>query len=283
MNTAYDKDAYKAQKKAETEKMFATLRDKLLDPTAVLEFVEKKLFTLKGLNIPCMRWSMGNQFQVLMSDTFDARGFDQWHQVGRHVRRGAHALHILVPVFAPKGANEDAEEKPSFVRYFKSVPVFRAEDTEGVPLPYADQLAELRSHTPDALPLIDVAKTLGIEVEYSFSTGMYYGSYSPCTGITLCTDSEQTFLHELAHAIDDKLGNLTHGVRQDQMNEIVAEYTACVLAQMYGKSANLGYTQKYIASYTGSSQAATLLAKALERCLAIIEYIQSVHKEVKTI
>src|SRR3989337_2329397 len=46
---------------------------------------------------PMAEWSLGNQLLALVHGTNDARGFKQWHEVDRQVKKGARALYILGP------------------------------------------------------------------------------------------------------------------------------------------------------------------------------------------
>ena len=55
------------------------------------------LVVFKGSGKPSDRWSFFNRLIMLMN-TEDARGFRQWKQVGRHVKKGAKAFYILAPV-----------------------------------------------------------------------------------------------------------------------------------------------------------------------------------------
>jgi hypothetical protein len=46
---------------------------------------------------PCRAWSWRNQLIVALRGHSDARGFRQWQQVGRHVKKGEKAFNILSP------------------------------------------------------------------------------------------------------------------------------------------------------------------------------------------
>ena len=95
-------------------------------------------------NIPASRWSLLNRTLMFFAGTIDARGFRQWEEVGRHVKKGSKAFTILAPRFIKKDTEEDKEAKSILVG-FLAVPVFRVEDTEGKPLDYQKiELPELR-------------------------------------------------------------------------------------------------------------------------------------------
>ena len=93
-------------------------------------------------NIPASRWSLLNRTLMFISGTGDARGFKQWKEVGRHVKKGVKSFTILAPRFIKKQAED--EEETEVLAGFLAVPVFRVEDTEGEPLDYQNiELPEL--------------------------------------------------------------------------------------------------------------------------------------------
>lgn len=64
---------------------------------------------------PMAAWSLGNQILCLLNGTADARGFRQWKEVGRHVRKGAKATYIPTkwlgrtsPIVCPQSARGPA-------------------------------------------------------------------------------------------------------------------------------------------------------------------------------
>jgi hypothetical protein len=48
-------------------------------------------------NIPASRWSLLDRTLMFISGTNDARGFNQWKMVGRHVKKGSKSITILAP------------------------------------------------------------------------------------------------------------------------------------------------------------------------------------------
>ena len=98
-------------------------------------------------NIPASKWSLCNKTLMFFSGTQDARGFNQWHGAGRHVKKGAKAFHILAPKFVKKD-NGDGERE-ALLTGFLIVPVFRYEDTEGEALDYKKvELPDLPASRP---------------------------------------------------------------------------------------------------------------------------------------
>jgi len=172
--------------------------------------------------IPSEKWSYNNRIIQFISGTVDARGFNQWKSVNRHVKKGSRAIYILVPCFK-KVVDEVTDEENQTLMSFKAMPVFPVESTEGEPLDY--QSIEL----PD-LPLIERANDWGISVKAVPGNYTYFGYFSPgAKEIALATKSEKTFFHELAHAGDFILnGKLKPG--QDPFQEITAELSAQALS-----------------------------------------------------
>ena len=196
-------------------------------------------------DIPSSAWSFTNRTIMFLSGTGDARGFRQWKEANRWVRKGAKAIYILVPCIKKK-VNEESGEEKEFLRYFKPSPVFMYEDTEGDPLDY--EQIEL----PD-LPLIERAEEWGISVKAVPGNYIYRGYYSPQRQeIALATPAEKVFFHELAHAGHEKVkGCLKKG--QDPFQEIVAELSAQALCRLVGKQAidTTGNSYRYIEQYAG--------------------------------
>lgn len=271
------KKEYAETKNAEARAKLDGLVERLSDPQFVATAMQERRFSVRP-DAPSRSWSMLNQMFMLAEDTFDARGFRQWQKVGRSVKKGAHAFQILAPMV--KKVTEYDEEKGCDVTRtriggFKLVNVFRYEDTEGEPIEgYGSQL------DVDELPLIDVARSLGVDVSYAPTTLPALGLYNPAANtIKLCSDGEQTFFHELSHAIDRHLGNLARADSRhpeiEAHNEIVAELSACFLASLYGKQVDLGGTKTYVAMYAEQKKEhpAQALAAALDRVDAIYQYV----------
>ena len=226
--------------------------------------------TFPSFDVPSNSWSLSNRIIMALNGTSDSRGFNQWKDVNRHVKKGAKAFHILAPWLANKRAKEDDDEKPVHIskvlRGFLAVPVFRAEDTDGEPLNY--QELEL----PD-LPLLDLAESWGVKVSpVAFQDG-WYGCYRPdIREIRLATPEEKTFFHELAHASHHQIiGKMKPG--QDWRQEIVAELSAQALCYIVGMEPgkSIGNSYNYICHY---SERAGM--EPVNACLAVLSDIEKV-------
>jgi len=225
---------------------------------------------LEGL-APSANWSLGNQLILLRNGTSDARGYRQWQEVGRHVVKGSRALYILAPNTRKVTDRDKAtgeESARTIVTGFRGLPVFAYEDTEGAPI-------EREQYDPPALPpLHEVARALGVDVQYAPNVGgNYAGFYDPNhERIMLVTHDEKTFWHELAHAahrrvLQSRGADLKGG--QVASQEIVAETVAATLCVLYGRE---GYVYEGAAYVKGYATAADVTpARAAIRCLADIQ------------
>ena len=109
----------------------------------------------------------------------DARGFRQWQEVGRHVKKGEHGFPILCPVTV-KQTETDRETGETVERMalvgFRAQTVFGHIQTEGEPLPGDEHVTRFI----EALPLLDVAKAWGLTVAaYSGKESKPLGWYRP--------------------------------------------------------------------------------------------------------
>jgi antirestriction protein ArdC len=197
-------------------------------------------------NIPASQWSLLNRTLMFISGTSDARGFRQWNEVGRYVKKGSHSFTILAPRFIK--TQSDEEETEPILAGFLAVPVFKVEDTEGEPLDYQNiELPEL--------PLMEVAKDWNISVKAVPGNYQYSGYFcQDRKEIDLASKEETVFFHELAHAAHQKLlGKLKKG--QDWRQEIVAELAAATLCQIVGRtSKHLGTSYRYVEEYAKNAK-----------------------------
>lgn len=240
------------------------------------------------VDIPSAKWSLLNRLLMVLSVTWDARGYNQWKQVGRHVKKGARAIRILAPrIIKAKakqlpdqteaseqdpGATPDISERKRLAG-FLFIPVFRYEDTEGEPLTY--ESLELPN-----LPLLEVARAWGLQVNaIPGNIGMaggFYGCFSPARGeISLASPEEKVFFHELAHAAHDRAGLLKERARWQR--EMVAELVAAVLCRVCGRQLdeNLGESFGYL-----ESQAEKAGLPVSQACLSVLSDVETTLKLV---
>ncbi len=231
--------------------------------------------------IPSAKWSLLNRMIMLLSGTRDARGFKQWLQADRYVKRGTKAFYILVP-YLKKVEDEETGEETQILKGFMAKPVFRYEDTDGEPLEY--EPVDL-----PGLPLIEKAEEWGISVKAIQGNYGYYGYYSSSNKlIGLASEEECVFFHELAHYAHEKVkGTLKSG--QDPVQEIVAELSAQVLCRIVGKQPQdtLGNSYRYIERYAEKLKISPYMAclRVLSDTEKVLNLIlkEGVHYDPKTI
>lgn len=201
---------------------------------------------------PCRSWSWSNQLLVALLGYSDARGYRQWEEVGRHVKKGEKAFPILAPCIkkvVEKSPATGQDEERSILYGFTSVPVFGFEQTDGADLPTGDERVDgwLRS-----LPLREVAESWGLAVAtFNGERARCLGYYKPGQAIALGVENLSTWAHELCHAADDRNGTITRAHGQQVDNEIVAELGGAVLLEILGfdTEADRGGCWQYVESY----------------------------------
>lgn len=237
------------------------------------------IFVNRTDDIPCRSWSWTNQFITALAGTSDARGFDQWKKAGRSVKKGSRSFCILGPCLAKRKGEDPVtgETKEYSVLYgFKSIPVFRQEDTEIVDekkWSLAGGVDQQEENRLSALPLRNVAEQWGLSVSsFNGEGARYLGYYRHGQAIALGVENLSTWTHELVHAADDRNRTINRVSGQDPENEIVAEFGGAVLLELLGESvqADLGGAWDYIKGYAKHDK-----GKALRKCMELINRICS--------
>ena len=211
--------------------------DKLLDMFKTGKLPEKVALSIihrhPGDVIPSDSWSIGNRILQMLQGTSDARGYKQWQEAGRQVKKGSKAIHILAPMtykVKDKDKLTGEEVENVVVKGYRPIPVFRYEDTDGDPLPCYDY--DISKNHPT---FFDAAEKLGISIRYAPLRSNYLGKYSIRTNsIELCSEDAVVYYHELAHAVHATFVDLR--VFDDAKAEVIAEFSALVLANIAGIS-----------------------------------------------
>ena len=85
-------------------------------------------------DIPSDKWTFANRLLMAAQGTNDARGYKQWQQVNRQVKRGSLAIHVFAPLTRKVTETDETtgeEMSRIILTGFRPIPVFRVEDTEG--------------------------------------------------------------------------------------------------------------------------------------------------------
>lgn len=208
-----------------------------------------QLFIHRKVDVPSRYWTWTNRLIAIRRGHVYAAGFRQWQEVGRHVKKGEHAFHILAPrIGKAKEDDEDrgVKEGDLITLGFLAVPVFGYLQTEGEPLSGVEDTPEF----VDGLPLVEVARAWGLSVSlYSFEDAPdRLGYFTPGQGIALGTENLSTWAHELVHAADHRLGNR---VARSLDAEVVAEFGGAILLECLGYTAesDRGGAYRYLERY----------------------------------
>ena len=244
-----------------------------------------KAFISNG-NKPSAKWSFRNKVIMLVNETMDARGFNQWKQAGRYVKKGTHAFYILAPrMIKVEETNKETgqTELIPVLGGFLGIPVFKYEDTDGQPLPDIE---------PKQLPeLFDIAQKIGIKVEYrEYDGSSRFGYFSPTSkDIVLYTHDSSTFYHELTHAVQchiEKTMPTNPDSSEYKLNEVIAELSAAVIANLYGAKVDAqaySYIKYYAAMLeqtgTNNDKVYKSILKVLGKVETILNFIFTVKEQ----
>ena len=223
------------------------------------------------VDIPASRWSISNQIIMWASGTTDARGYRQWQQVNRYVKKGSSPLYILAPLLKKKtelNSVTGKEEEHSILVGFKSVPVFKYEDTDG------EELPDRECYQPKELPPFwDVAEKLGIKTSFAPLYRNALGTFRPgSNSIQLYATDAQVYFHELSHAIHNSFKPL-YKLDRD-VCEIVAEFSSLVLCELQGIHGYEFQGFQYLADYARTTT---------DKPEAVIRKINSILNDVEKI
>jgi antirestriction protein ArdC len=272
--TAAEREAKQQAKRDQAESALAQILE-LFESGDLPERIAQTVIARAEGEAPMASWSLPNQLLVLLAGSADARGYRQWREVGRHVRKGARCVRILAPkqrTITDRDETTGEEHKRSVCTGFTAVPVFRFEDTEGLPL---QRCSDYRPATFP--PLFDVAARLGIRVDYAPFVDRFRGYYSPGDDrIMLCSHDARTWFHELAHAAHARVYRARGEAMptgQHSTTECVAETVAAVLCRLYDvETGTLAHSAEYLTAYSkrGPAVAAMRVLKDVQAVLDVL-------------
>jgi len=224
-------------------------------------------------------WLMGQAITRGVDVTRFA-GYRTWQSLGRQVRKGEKAFHVLAPLKFKKSVEKDGVKEDVYgIRGWRVESTFDISQTDGEPLPeVAKDLQgsseEIRSLTAK---LAAWSASRGVPVTFparpagETADGLYYraGRIEVFEGMS----DLQTFrvlVHEVAHSILHAKEEDRHGRPQ---NEVEAESTAFIVFTVLGFDAS-EYSFGYVA---GWSEGDTKLVKSVG------ERIQKAAKEILSV
>lgn len=260
------------EKKKPSPKVLAAI-DAVIEQfkTGDLSPIIKRTLLIMPAELPAANWTYANAVLAYMTTKYnsDCRGFKQWQEVGRKVKKGSRAGYIFKPKTLKHPEETDKDGNPLvIVTGFQPIPVFGYDATEGDDLP-AEQMPTV-SAPPN---LAEVAEKLGVSIRYDWfpdqdALGQYFQNRKE---IHLYTDQEDVWWHELAHAAHHKIDD-EFDSRSSQEQEIVAEFTAAVIGQMYGRPTT-GNAYKYIEMLSPNDPIKGVMKSlaTIEKVLAVME------------
>jgi hypothetical protein len=217
---------------------------------------------------PSSKWSMGNKMLAyVQARTLNARGYQAWKEVRRQVQKGSKSIYIWAPRMIKQEGS--VEEKSQLIGFFP-VSVFPIETTEGEPL--QDDL------TPRELPpLYEVAARLGVTVKFQPVAPDRLGDCGHDL-INLGTEDPRVYFHELGHAAHQII-DPEYKDRSSQYKEVVAEFIACVLSNLYGLDYS-GNSWEYLKMFsTDPIKAIFKAGQHIERVLDLILIEEEITEE----
>jgi len=231
---------------------------------------------------PAARWSWRNQLTAALAGHFDARGFRQWQQAGRAVKKGERAFYILGPCLVKDKEADPADGDAFRLVGFTAIPVFGYCQTEGEPLPGREE----ETAFIDALPLIEVARAWNLTVAtFNAEGGSRLGYYRSGTAIALGVENLSTWSHELVHAADDRRGALVRSAGQVLSNEVVAEFGGAILLEALGYivESDRGGAYQYIQGYAKQAERDVLsvCTELLDRACAAVALILATAEQLQ--
>lgn len=266
--------------------LFKQTADQLMEVFANQNFPESIAYTIIRKNeaeipVPFDSYSLTNKMiAVFVGQTHDCRGYKQWSDVKRHVKKGGKSFRILAPLTRKiEEQNEVTGEKltKTIVYGFKAVPVFADHQTEPDD-PENDQLYRF-DYTPEPAKLpyfLNVAEALGLKVQWRpMGAKNALGWYSPLDKtITMTSEDQLNWFHELSHSVHDTFESL-NSVPLDKA-EAVAETSAAVLCAMLGIEAyHQQKSYEYIKSYCEDKSPQGVLSK-ISSILCTVEKVVTI-------
>lgn len=259
------------------EKIAQTLLDSFKTPGLLPDALAS--IYIECSDIPSAKWSYTNRIMMFLSGTCDARGFRQWQQVNRHVKKGGCSFPILVPL--NKTIEDNVTGELIHLLYgFKSCNVFGYEQTGGEPLPEEMHLKQ----SFDAYPFMKVAEKWGIPIITHDADNVGakgYFAYDKTkhidSVISLGVMNPATWAHELIHATEYRLDQLNSQSGQQLDNEYVAEQGGCVVLKLLGyeTDADVGGCYEYLNHYAKQNGVSLIdtAIKYLNRTCRAVAYI----------
>jgi antirestriction protein ArdC len=254
--TTAEKAAYKADKQAEQKEMLEQAVDILTSEQGWLNYLRTRTSFRK--------YSFNNIILIAMQrpSATQVAGAKKWMKdFDRKIIAGERAIRILAPIMVTE---KDENGKPVMgengkpkqrVAFFKGVPVFDVEQTEGPAMPTVEYApVEGDSHEEYVLRLEAYAEARGYQVMYDDSLGETGGHVNMQTKVITINSARsinsqvRTLIHEIAHTFGYDYTDYTR-----QQSEVIVESAAYIVTGMIGLD-TAGMSVPYIATWGADAE-----------------------------
>ena len=285
------------------------------NPEQLEETVKLAYIDDSNMRKPSSTWSFRNKFIMYMNETDDARSYDEWKEIGRYVKKGSKAFHILRPNlknYCPIcSANPELDElEPdqfyqwynlkgyNLVRIYPKtvkgkiscqkckndfgsnevIKVYSRPKFIGLPKFRKEDTAgaDVPKYKPKKLPILsEVAKAWNIKIQFEESDHGEYGFYSPSKNLISLASEDPSVFFHELAHVADS--RVQNGLKggQDPIQEAVAELTSGVLCKMYGID-RTKIVHDYIQGYCKGKN-----KNAVEKmCLKVLSRTEKALKEI---
>jgi antirestriction protein ArdC len=222
------------------------------------------------------RYSANNVLLILrqMPEASMVAGFNAWRALGRHVRKGEHAIWVLAPC-KYRVKDDETGESHTVLRGFTTASVFDISQTDGEPLPEPVRAELLAGDAPEGM--WDGLAGQVLAKEYRLERGDCQGANGRTNYATRCVtvrddvDDAQackTLAHELAHVLlhePDGLAWSLCAMDDRRIHEVQAESVAYIVSRALGLVTDQ-YSLPYVATWAGGD-----VAKVRETAARVVE------------
>jgi antirestriction protein ArdC len=227
------------------------------------------------------RYSPNNVLLIMrqMPEASMVAGFNAWKALGRHVRKGEHAIRVLAP--CKYRVEDDATgESHMVLRGFTTACVFDVSQTDGEPLPARVRAELLAGDAPasmwDNLAAQVLANGYRLERGDCQDANGRTNYATRCVTVRDDVDDAQackTLAHELAHVMlhePDGLACSLCAMDDRRIHEVEAESVAYIVCHALGLVSDQ-YSLPYVATWAGGD-----VAKVQETAVKVVEAAASI-------
>ena len=216
-------------------------------------------------------YSIRNQILIAIQGGSIALGFDRWTKLNRHVKRGEKAkIEILMPIMKTYKEKDNGELDEKCVGFIGRK-VFDITQTDGEPLQYQNNSAEVIDYQFNVLaPKLAESLSIKIDNEITGSARGYYNRLKKeimVSSMSNNSDKIKTMMHELGHYL---LHESAEEVQDHPAREVEAELTSLLVCSVLG--VEFAESSLYIKAYNEH--------KPEVRVLKVISAVQKILKAI---